>query len=269
MNVGTTSRRQIIDKAAQSERRVRDRAISRDGRSRLKIVDGIEFVISNRANRQTRFRNSVERLNRKKPIIGSAAFLDRPTFRRFLELPGRRAGGRRKSLRVFNAATTNGKAADGCGCRRTLERSTERERDRVALVAEINWRRLGDRRNSWARPGLLHAITDSFDLSLLSSLSLSRPLSLFLPVRSLAPVSVSVHRRRSSEARSSAPLSLGVRFCALFLSLSPFRLPLLTLKPEPRRSFLSSAFNWEMRSLPHGERASRILMPARSVRIAR
>jgi len=134
--------------------------------------------------------------------------------------------------RVFNAATTNEKAADGCGCRRALERSTERERDRVVLVAEINWRRLGDRRNSWARPGLLHAITDSFDLSLLFSLSLSRSLSLFLPVRSLASVSISVHRRRSSEARSNAPLLLGVRFCALSLSLS---LSLSPPSPSPLR----------------------------------
>lgn len=39
-------------------------------------------------------------------------------------------------------------------------------RDLVVLVAEINWRKLGDPRNSWARPGLLlHAITDSLDLS--------------------------------------------------------------------------------------------------------
>jgi len=131
--------------------------------------------------------------------------------------------------RVFNAATTNEKAADGCGCRRALERSTERERDRVVLVAEINWRRLGDRRNSWARPGLLHAITDSFDLSLLSSLSLSRSLSLFLPVRSLASVSISFSLSLSLSLSSPSPSPLRP---PPFLPLSrshggPFLRPLL------------------------------------------
>lgn len=116
------------------------------------------------------------------------------------------------------ATNATGRLADAGG---RCERSTERERDRVVLVAEINWRRLGDRRNSWARPGLLHAITDSFDLSLppflagLSALSRSCFRFLVAPARSTA-------RRLARRSLLPLSLSLFLSFSSFYSSFSPF-----------------------------------------------